>query len=78
MDRIHIYTNGSKMRILYRHVEMKTLVCGEADHTIKDCSKPNGNVVDNASRLSSVVPPTTGGKIFALSIGKAPTEAELA
>ncbi|KAD4586091.1 hypothetical protein E3N88_23692 [Mikania micrantha] len=35
-------------------------------------------VVGNASRSANVVPPTTGGRVFALSIGKAPTEAELA
>ncbi|KAD2392937.1 hypothetical protein E3N88_39914 [Mikania micrantha] len=56
----------------------KCFRCGEANHTIKDCPKPNGNVGGNASRSASVVPPTTGGRVFALSIGKAPTEAELA
>ncbi|KAD5317053.1 hypothetical protein E3N88_16999 [Mikania micrantha] len=46
--------------------------CGKRHHG------PNGNVVGNASRSASVVPPTTGGRVFALSVGKAPTEAELA
>ncbi|KAD4586695.1 hypothetical protein E3N88_24296 [Mikania micrantha] len=56
----------------------KCFRCGEADHMIKDCPKPNGNVVGNASRSASVVPPTTGGRVFTLSVGNAPTEAELA
>ncbi|KAJ0552862.1 putative transcription factor interactor and regulator CCHC(Zn) family [Helianthus annuus] len=52
--------------------------CGQSDHMVKNCPKPQGYVIGNYVEPASVVPRTTGGRVFALTTGIASTEAELA